>query len=652
MKHYVLFVIIVFLFGFNASKLNAQKKDRYPLSDAIHYFTQDSIEKVKVLKAYFDNSNALDQNKFIDASGLNFNGPSNIMPLEVISSQSGTNGNPLGTPLIDALGTVIAKRFKEELTLAFLENFKEKLKTQPYLGELFPNAKLILLYDDPFNHKVWLSSFRGALDEDLRALPNNIPSLLEEIKLRVVDLTSDQKRLIEILLAGYTPVRQLFEKPEHSFLASSTLLENLSQIEFQNKKLSSSLVLMNVLIKEMGNATYDNWANDEAISRLKNPEVARIFIGLTIEKYKDKLRLVKFKNGVADTNLYSFLNNTHATVISPVRAYISIVVDEVEALSEAVNNLQLLKEDKALKGEQLVFSDFLPLIDQSLKSLKLVLDDTVIESIGLNIDNLSSIISTIETSSKFINSIYKSIDNKEYSKIVVSALAFISENIPEDKLESSAALKEFAKYSSFAVNLAGAETSEEMTAAIESGILPVQSYRLKRNNSFSISVNSFAGIFVANEYLLNDDAKNETSGVIGFTAPVGVAFNFGFNTRKIENGLIAKENKKIIGSISIYASLLDVGAITTYRLTNDEDPIEGVEWQNVFSPGLYLVIGIQNTPLALSIGGQYGPELRSVEANEGIGTPTIESRAFRLGLSLTVDIPLLHLYSKKNKNNF
>jgi hypothetical protein len=314
-----------------------------------------------------------------------------------------------------------------------------------------------------------------------------------------------------------------------------------------------------------------------------------------------------------------------------------------------LNDLQTLKEDKQREGEKLVYSDFVPLINKSIENLKLLLDDSLIESIGLDASKFSNILERIESSSKFLSSLNGSIDSKEYSKIVVSALSFISENIPEDKLESSAALQEFTKYTSFAVNLVGAETSEEMTAAIESGILPVQSYRLKRNNSCSISVNSFAGIFAAREFLLNDDAKNETSGLIGFTAPIGIAFNLGFNTPKIENGVIEKKNKKIFGSISLYATIIDVGAITTFRLSNDEDRVEGVEWKNVFAPGLYFVLGIQNTPLAFSIGGQYGPELRSVESIEGVGTPTIDSRAFRIGASLTVDIPLLHLYSRNKK---
>ena len=56
-----------------------------------------------------------------------------------------------------------------------------------------------------------------------------------------------------------------------------------------------------------------------------------------------------------------------------------------------------------------------------------------------------------------------------------------------------------------------------------------------------------------------------------------------------------------------------------------------------------------NTPLALSVGGQYGPQLRNVTAVDGSATPTIDSRGLRFGVSLTVDIPFFHFYTKTEK---
>lgn len=651
MKYSIALVAFILLFVYAPYNVLAQdKKDRFPLSDAIKFVGGDNQLKSKILKAYDADINVWENNKFVDVTGIDFISLTRNEVLEINDAQSGASGNPLGAPLIDALGTVIAKRFKEELTLAFLDNFREKLKNEKYLGALFPNARLILLYDDPFNHKVWLTSFRGALDKDLRAIPDNMPNLLNEIKVKS-NLNEKQTQLLEALIAVYSPVAKVFKNPEDSYLSAVSLLENLSGINKENKNLSSGLMLMRVLIKEMGNSKYDNWADDLALSKLKNFNVAKVFIGLTIEKYKEAFEgeSVKIENG-SSLKLYQFLNSDHLKSINPISSYITSTIQHVEVISEKLNDLKSLKETRSEEGKKLMYSDFLPLINQSTESLGALLDDTTLRNIGLRIEGVNKIpelLSKVNASTQFIKIIKENIDSKDYSKLVVSALAFISENIPEDKLESSAALKEFAKYASFAVNLAGAETSEEMTAAIESSILPVQSYRLKRNNAFSISVNSYAGVFAAKEFLLNDDAKNETSSLIGFTAPIGVGFNFGFNKPKIENGVIVKNNKKLISSLSIYASIIDVGAITTYRLTNDETPVDGIQWQNIFAPGAYLVFGIHNTPLALSIGGQYGPELRSVTAVEGVATPTIDSRAFRFGMSLTVDIPFFHLYSKK-----
>ena len=102
-------------------------------------------------------------------------------------------------------------------------------------------------------------------------------------------------------------------------------------------------------------------------------------------------------------------------------------------------------------------------------------------------------------------------------------------------------------------------------------------------------------------------------------------------------------------SFSLFFSVLDVGAITAFRLTDYETPVDNVQWSNILAPGFYLSWGLGNTPLALNIGGQYGPSLRNVKAADGAASLTIDSRAFRFGASLAVDIPLYNIYSRQEK---
>jgi hypothetical protein len=647
----------------------AQNEYRFPLSDAVKY-TGNVQLRAGIVKAYTFDANCsvanLKANKFLTEientiNSANFSGDPKV---EVDSSQN-FGGNPLGAPLIDALGTVIAKRFKEELTFAFLESFREKLKADSSsLGKLFPNAKNILLNDDPFNHKAWLASFRGALDEDLKLFPDNLPILLEEIKMHS-KLNDSQKSILDALIAAYKPALEFTRNPQKSYASIVQFLDNLEDVDFSNQNLSASLTFSHILLKEMGNSAYNDWAEKSTLKILiGSPQTAKYFIGFTIEKHKKALQAKTIIFNESSINLYDLFHNDSFNIdnVNKYVHYFNTIVHQAISISETIITLKSRERVNPLK-----FEDYQPLINKSLNAISIIINNDafrIIDSKESIPSKLSNFIEYTQSIVIFATKVNTNISSKEYSKIVVNTLTFITKYIPsQDNLDQSKALKDFIKYADLAINLTSASTSEEMVTAIESAALPSQSYRLKRNSYFSISVNSYPGAFVATEFLLNEDVKNETAPVIGFTAPIGIGFNWGigksdeptkysdFPTETVIKNKKYVDNKNYFKghSLSLFLSVVDLGAITTFRLSDDETPVNDIQWQNVFAPGVYVVWGIGNTPLALGVGGQYGPELRNVKTVEGVATPTIDSRAFRLGISLTVDIPLLHLYAKTEK---
>ena len=633
-------------------KIHAQKEFRFPLSDAVEYTNATDDQKLRILYAYDSSLTHLKKNIFLSIpENLTFSigiGAENIIVAQ------GVGAGQLGAPLIDALGTVIAKRFKEELTLAFLESFREKLRAESYLGALFPNSKNVLLNGDPFNHKIWLTSFRGAMDEDLIVLPDNIPSLLNELK-KIDSLTDGQKLAISSMIAAYEPSLSFVRNPEESYLSTLKLIDGFSEVDFNNLNTTASLKLAHLIIKEIGNARYNDWANKKALENLANIETAKIFIGFVIEKYRDDLSLIKMSNGNSLTDLFYHPGKIN---VEDFTRFTIEVIYKVQDILENVNSLKIKKRTMRLE-----YSDYIPLIDRSMALLSYVLGDDLSQLFKYpEASELSKYLNYSMLSVSFASDLENAISEKNYSKIMVSTIAFIKNIIPQETLSSSTVFKEFVKYGNFAISLVGAETSEDMVAAIEGAALPTQSYRLKRNSYFSVSINSYAGMFYAREFLINEEALNKTSGVTGFTAPIGVGLNWGIGKSKkptkfnkyasktvIESGEVT-ETKYFKGhSISFFASILDVGAITTFRLTDDQTPVTDVQWQNIFAPGAYFVWGIGNTPLALMVGGQYGPELRTVTAVDGVATSTINSSAWRFGISLVVDIPFFHLYAKTEK---
>jgi hypothetical protein len=119
---------------------------------------------------------------------------------------------------------------------------------------------------------------------------------------------------------------------------------------------------------------------------------------------------------------------------------------------------------------------------------------------------------------------------------------------------------------------------------------------------------------------------------VGLIAPVGLALNHGLGGRA--------------GSVSLFAPLLDVGAIAEFRLKNDSTELdESIKLGNIFSPGAYIVYGFgANIPLAIGIGGQYGPGLFKVEGNDTGGTRNVyKNPEWRWNIFLAVDIPLFNL---------
>lgn len=655
MKNFTLFILCL-LYG-HSVHLMAQSKDaRYPLSDAIAYDTGNDSLKNQILQAY-GGIDVFKGNPFIKLPEVKIADPKTA---KVFDAQSGGT-SVLGGPLIDALGTVVADRFKEELTLAFLDNFRTKLKSDKYyLGKVFPKTRLVLLNDDPFNHKVWLASFRGALDEDLKLLPANLPILLNALKDdERINLSANQKAILETLITAYTPAVMIAGDPSKSYTAVTQFLENAKKIQFTNTDVKAVMTIMHLLTKEMGNKSYNDWTNKGRLENI-NFDIAKSFIGFTIEKYETELKNVQI-NG---TNLYAYLRGMDTTKVTDFVAKITALKNKIEEIAIVMNDLKALKETK---NGQLSYEDYAPLIDKSIDAIVFFTDPETLKAVvpGIQLPiQFTDFHKNAKASVDMAKAVNSYIAKKEYSKIVATTLTLITAYIPQDNLDNSTNLKDFIKYADLAVNMASATNSKEMAEALEGAALPTQSYRLKRNSYFTITLNAYAGGFAGAEILADDDAKNKTSGLAGFTAPVGIGFNWGICTSSKPTKYSKYPTKTTIDakedvvekttyfnghSLSLFASVIDIGAVAAFRLTDDETPSGDIQWQNIFAPGAYLIWGIGNTPLALGVGAQYGPQLRSVTAKDGAAVPTIDSRAWRVGLSLTVDIPLFSFFAKTEK---
>lgn len=180
----------------------------------------------------------------------------------------------------------------------------------------------------------------------------------------------------------------------------------------------------------------------------------------------------------------------------------------------------------------------------------------------------------------------------------------------------------------FVNDMALAQNSDDVEKAIEAFALPAGSYSIKRSSIFNVTLNSYPGLLFGEELtMINGNHAN--SNTFGFTAPVGLSVSFA--------------NVNFLGrsSLGVFVPLIDVGAVTRLRLdgSSDTQTLPDITLKNIFSPGLYITYGIGKTPFCVNLGGQYGPELKRLNDDNSY-------QSFRVGLGVTIDIPLFNLYTK------
>jgi hypothetical protein len=197
-------------------------------------------------------------------------------------------------------------------------------------------------------------------------------------------------------------------------------------------------------------------------------------------------------------------------------------------------------------------------------------------------------------------------------------------NVTWEQTNGSDVLKNFTKILSYIDLLAAlsqADNSQEVEAILENYVLPAGSSRVKKESPFSIEVNAYVGGF----YRPNTSGSGFTNEY-GLTAPIGVTFNFGF---------------KGYGSLSAFISPIDIGSIIQYKLDNQGQYEQNINFVGLVSPTVQVVYGIAYTPLSIGAGYQWTSP-QTVSSND------ISLKA-HFNIFLAFDIPLFNLYVKKPK---
>lgn len=569
------------------------------------------------------------------------------------------------TTQVNGVASFMINRAKQELTITFFSRFKKFSEDNPEFRVLFPKTTDNLINLLEFAYPEMLPTLQVGFVEDLDKLIYNFDDvflldkyrpLMEqfpEIRL-IVGMLRELQRLESGLSGAHELITRLATLPEWTDAHATLGMKNIG----------NTLKLANIISESFRNdpsVSRDNeraWiTTQEAKILINDPITLKIFMGLLLQKITSENIQWENKNGI---NIV--LADSIRKYSTSLLRYENVIYDFIDQASKVD---QIRKEILALKSSNTPITNdqYYTYISTSLDVIEFALG--VPTNFGLVLDPNSYISIARKT-----NDLYKHIYKKQYPQAVVNALdiyesiSFLVEQEIEKKKNTAAkgaetkkldnegknikSLSSFSqkarKYLLFISNVASAKDESGVVDALENAALPVGSSSLKKSNSWNISVQSYLGAFgrVGSK---NSNVPLSWNDQFGVHAPIGISFSYG-----LKKG----------GSLSLFASILDIGAIVDYKLKRDSTITSSglkqeeiskdykIELGQIFSPGIFLVYGFPcYLPISLGFGPQFGPGLGKIDANNNL---LQREPAWRWNAFLSVDIPFFTLYSERRNH--
>jgi len=561
-------------------------------------------------------------------------------------------GNLNVTNFADGLAKFLVARAKEELNVAFFRQFQEYIKRYPEVNIIFPETYGILRNLYSFQLNAFLPALRAGFQKDLNSFSGNL------IKLRTLTIAACPPGNSECT-TRISAINTFLTTNEvgRTFVAALIVSDNLvkgnnaaeiikaiadDDICHDHTRNFTNIIRFSNLISNSLRSKDDReiWVNKAAINTLiSNKDAFKIYLGLLYAQNQMEAPAISFSNtGGSPLSLNDLLVQA-STDFGGYNAKFKANFKNVGfAAADVSSNARgiVSYQNGGNQGSILIYADYASSISNYLKLSMSFFNDRN-PQLTIDIGMFTSIIDDA------VNACYD-IKSQNYTSLVLH-----TSNMLNNILSGNYPFKQdYIKYGTFMANIVEADNSDEVKAAIEAAVLPVGSSSIKRETDVNISLNAYLGPMAGMEYLPALE-ENQWAPVLGITAPVGVAFslgNFGNGRRKSPDvpriGCCGKE--KGGKSLTLFVPIIDVGALTTFRLSNDSTSIASeVKLANIIAPGLYLYWGLGKGPLSIGAGCQVGPQLREISATE---INIDKNIYFRYGINIAVDIPFFNFYTR------
>lgn len=558
----------------------------------------------------------------------------------------------------DALGSLIAERFKQEVEMEALRNLAQLMvkisddvagkalsagmpKSVAYLKTLVDPATKKVRPLDQNDWAVMQSTFRV----DVAALPGNIPAFLDALYANSPNIEARYLTWIasttgvQVIKNGRNPYGVI-----DAVVSSSDAFKNAHKtiddgranpvIEFDTG-IRVTAILSHMLTK---NAQF-SWRSARELSDfLRLPNCVN-------SGDCDGFYLLLGLSYARDTSLYSDVDqwlNSRGMPVLEAAASDADLKKLMGKLDQVLASLERVSQDvQGIPNPITSIVDAGPLVSElgplavsmcaAIGTFKNLCADTTEIRLTDAAKEVSAVVDTIGD-----------IKSKEYAAAIGELIAYIDAYQAKHGVDPSGQIRDFLRDSGpFIAAVAAAKTSADLTAALENYALPAGSYTQQQQRKFSATLNSFFGVALGAETLIGGLADTHTARTrthLGFAAPVGIEFNWGQVTDKSPaNGRFFET-----GAWSAFVPVLDVGAVASWRLGSGGGSVSAITWQNIVAPGLYVVWSKRDSPLSILFGAQYGPELRKVSTGGGT---TIQRAALQFpSLEFTFNIPIFNLY--------
>lgn len=547
---------------------------------------------------------------------------------------NGVASSGLGLPnstFLLGLTDFLVGRTKMELNIAFFRELQKAINDSEEMRYLFPTTEKILLQidNDIYQFKAFWEALRESFIKDLDNLVYNLDDYVQfssRIKDPVVkNIVSDLFKVTELFYEKTAPADII------DYLARDAYLHTLDPKEDSSGVLGAMqnhLELLGILSASVEHEDGNGYwvKEDKLVELVRDPLKGVLFLGLVYQQAKE------INIGGKPLGGYLAPMATQNGKMRSLLTQFKLFLQEAGRLQRLAkdmraraNELRRLKATATTPVEDLsahqAYYDF----TEGVCQLLLYANDFKTTITGIE-TNLDTIVTRFLSIASDLNSITMEIRREEYTSALVHTLFVIEKILPQDELYCERQL--ILKYGTFIATSVAAKTPQEVSDAIAAFALPPGSSAMKKYAKFSIALNAFVGMGAGQETL----KSLGTRPYYAVATPIGVTFNMGF---------------KNYGSIGVLASLVDIGALTAFRFQDDSaNELPELRFENVLAPGGYLVYTIPKYPIAIGVGAQLGPNLRTV-TNTNLGID--QTSGWRWGAFIAVDIPIVSLYNNNHR---